>query len=129
MLSMDFIPILIHSLSYVDFKGGEIATTLTAKFGGAHDEEDNLEEQQRNIEELQKRIASNQRNGSQLPPRKSMLPNMYSLIKQKQFFFRKVFIAVEVYTTKITSVNSILNSINTFLYRIKLLIVFICVTL
>ena len=43
MLSMDFILVLIHSLSYLDFKGGEIATTLTAKFGGANYEEDNLE--------------------------------------------------------------------------------------
>ena len=119
MLSMDFIPILIHSLSYIDFKGGEIATTFTAKFGGGHDEEHNLEEQQRNIEELQKRIASNQRNGSQLPPRKSMLPNMYSLIKQKQFFFRKVFIAVEEYTTKITSVNSILIQLIVFFIELN----------
>ena len=34
---------LMHNLSYLDFKGGEIATTLTAKFVGTNDEEDNLE--------------------------------------------------------------------------------------
>ena len=128
MLSMDFIPILIHSLSYIDFKGGEIATTFTAKFGGGHDEEHNLEEQQRNIEELQKRIASNQRNGSQLPPRKSMLPNMYSLIKQKQFFQKVVYCSRRIHD-KDNFCEQYFDSINSFFYRIKLLIVFICVTL
>ena len=33
----------IHSLSYLDFKGGEIATALTIKLEGTNDEEDNLE--------------------------------------------------------------------------------------